>query len=92
MTFPSASLLSWAYGERLPLLPKASGATLPHLALSEKLIVLVVANQVRFAEFRVKNAALVEAECDNILHPQTFVETHQDISRILSHPILISFS
>ncbi|KAF8365670.1 hypothetical protein PRIPAC_83499 [Pristionchus pacificus] len=42
----AASLLSWAYGERLPLLPKASGATLPHLALSEKLIVLVVANQV----------------------------------------------
>ncbi|GMT26943.1 hypothetical protein PFISCL1PPCAC_18240, partial [Pristionchus fissidentatus] len=42
----AADLLSWVYGERLPLLAKASGATLAQLALSEKLIVLVVANQI----------------------------------------------
>ncbi|GMR52304.1 hypothetical protein PMAYCL1PPCAC_22499 [Pristionchus mayeri] len=42
----AASLLPWVYGERLPLVPKASSATLAHLALSEKLIVFIVANQV----------------------------------------------
>ncbi|GMS99586.1 hypothetical protein PENTCL1PPCAC_21761, partial [Pristionchus entomophagus] len=42
----ASSLLPWVYGERLPLLAKASAATLSHLALSDKLIVLVVANQI----------------------------------------------